>query len=217
MGRHKGTSYKLRAEKCLRCERSFEEVHYHSKDMCRNCYNYNWITTNRALNKEPKIDHCLSCLLKWGDLNKKGKEVSLASKGMCRPCYQSYYNKTKSLNCKRCGKEMGKKVKGVCSLCRIELETIKSPGRRGLPIPNKAIIDRETKEILRKLMNRYKFGLNTLVDPFIVTDIYLDVFSVEEARGKTASKNDFNLDQFDQENQVIAMLKLLKIAYDKSI
>ena len=75
--------------------------------------------------------------------------------------------------------------------------------------------EEQTKEVLRKLMNRYKFGLNTLVDPFIVTDIYLDVFSVEEARGKTASKNDFNLDQFDQENQVIAMLKLLKIAYDK--
>jgi hypothetical protein len=58
--------------------------------------------------------------------------------------------------------------------------------------------------------------MNTLVDPFVVTDLYLTVFSSEVTKGQTASKTEFNLDQFDEESQVIAMLKLLKKAYDKS-
>jgi hypothetical protein len=42
------------------------------------------------------------------------------------------------------------------------------------------------------------------------------VFSSEATKGQTASKTEFNLDQFEQEDQVIAMLKLLKMAYDKA-
>ena len=211
--------YRVKADKCVKCDRSFEVVYYHSSDMCRNCYNINWSKKRREskVPKEQAKDHCESCLAKWGSLNKKGKEVYLASKGMCRPCYQKYYNRTRSSCCKRCNRDMSKKIKGVCSLCKIELETIKAPGRRNLPTFSKVSMDRETREVLRRVLNRYKFGLNTLVDPFIVTNLYLEVFSDDNIKGRTASKTEFNLDQFDQENQVIAMLKLLKIAYDKSL
>lgn len=209
--------YKIRKSHCVRCERSFEDVNYHSRDMCCNCYNNEWIKANRLPKRQAPKDHCVSCLAKWGSKNKKGKEIKPGPKGMCRPCYQTYYNKTSSSCCKRCNRDMGKKSKSVCSLCKIELEAIKAPGKRNLPTFEKVKITKETRESLRRVMNRYKHGLNTLVDPFIVTDIYLEVFSDENIKGRTASKTDFNLDQFDQENQVIAMLKLLKIAYDKSL
>ncbi len=111
---------------------------------------------------------------------------------------------------------MGKKSKGHCPLCKIELDSMRSPGKRALPKIEKITIDKEVKESMRKLFNRYKFGTNTLVDPFVLTNIYLEVFSNENIKGETASKTEFNLEQFDEANQVIAMLKLLKMAYDKA-
>ena len=106
---------------------------------------------------------------------------------------------------------MGKKIKGICSLCKIEIESYKPPSQRSIRIPKKININRETKEDLRKLMNRYKFGLNTPIDPFILTNIYLDIVWSSE----NENKNQFYFDQFDQENQIIAMLKILKIVYDE--
>jgi hypothetical protein len=198
-------------EKCSLCAEPFtDELRLHSKGMCRKCY-----YKSRRPSKE-KLDHCIKCLSKWGSKSEKGKEVKPGSKSMCKMCYQRFYSKTVSSACKRCHKDMGKKVKGMCSLCKIELDNMRSPSRRSLPKIDKIKIDIETKEIMRRLFNRYKFGLNTLVDPFIVTNLYLEVFSDEVTKGQTASKTEFNLDQFEQEDQVIAMLKLLKMAYEKA-
>jgi hypothetical protein len=209
---------KEKEERCVTCNRSFLEVNYHSKNKCRNCYNAEYMRNKKVpVEKIEKLDHCIKCLSKWGaPAEKKGKIVKQGSKGMCKMCYQRSYNRSISSCCKRCGKEMGKKIKAVCSICKIELESMKSPGRRTLPKVDRINIDKETKETMRRLLNRYKFGLNTLVDPFIVTNLYLDVFSDDNIKGRTASKTEFNLDQFDQENQVIAMLKLLKMVYDKA-
>ena len=206
---------KEREDKCTACQRLFTVVDYHSKNMCRSCYNVEWSRRRAELTKKQKLDHCVKCMCKWGSTNEKGKTINPGSHGMCKMCYQRLYNKNISSDCKRCGKNMGKKTKGHCSMCKIELEEMKSPGRRTLPDVNKIKIDRVTKETMRRLFNRYKYGLNTLVDPFVVTDIYLTVFSSEATKGQTASKTEFNLDQFDEESQVIAMLKLLKKAYDK--
>lgn len=197
-------------EKCESCDEPFGELKLHAKGMCRKCY----YRSRRPVAE--KFDYCIKCLCKWGSKSEKGKLVKAGPKNMCRMCYQRSYNKSISSSCKRCGKDMGKKVKGMCSLCKIELDDMRSPGKRTLPKFEKITIDKETKEMMRKLFNRYKFGLNTLVDPFIVTNLYLEVFSDEVTKGQTASKTQFNLDQFDQENQVIAMLKLLKTAYDKA-
>ena len=211
-------SYKVdKPENCLRCERSFEEVTYHSSGKCRNCYNILWIQNRDSMTKKPKLDHCVQCKCLFGSISQRGKKVLPGSKSMCKTCYNRYYLSNTSTTCRRCDKEMNKKIKGVCSLCRIELDNLKAPSRRTLPQVSKIKIDKDTKEMLRKTFNRYKFGTNTLADPFVVTDLYLTVFSSEATKGQTASKNEFNLDQFDQENQVIAMLKLLKMAYDKAI
>lgn len=199
----------VKLESCQGCNKSFNEIKYHAKNMCCNCY----YASRRVEKKE--LDYCITCLSKWGSISQKNKTVKKGPKGMCKMCYQKHYAKLATTNCNRCGADMGKKAKGVCSLCRIELESIKAPSRRALPDINKISIDRETKEVLRKVLNRYKCGLNTLVDPFIVTNLYLEVFSDDVTKGQTASKTEFNLDQFDQENQVIAMLKLLKRVYDK--
>ena len=198
------------SDSCLGCKTSFSEIKKHAKGFCNRCY-----YASRKVEKE-KPDHCSNCLSKWGSISEKNKVVKKGPKGMCKSCYQRYYTRTSTTECNRCGQDMGKKVRGVCSLCKLELEAMKSPGRRNLPDVNKVKIDKETKESMRKVFNRYKFGTNTLVDPFIVSDLYLTVFNSESTKGQTASKTEFNLDQFDQENQVIAMLKLLKKAYDKA-
>lgn len=198
----------LKLDNCQGCNTSFSEIKYHAKNMCCNCY----YQSRRVEKKE--LDHCSKCLCKWGSQSQKNKVVKKGPKGMCRICYQRHYAKMSTTVCRRCGSDMGRKSKSVCSLCKIELESIKAPSKRTLPNVDKVTIDRETREKMRKVFNRYKWGLNTLVDPFIVTDLYLTVFSSEVTKGQTASKADFNLDQFDQENQVIAMLKLLKKAYD---
>jgi hypothetical protein len=183
--------------------------------MCRNCYNATWLKERDTMTKQPKKDHCIKCLCLFGSITAKGKKLLPGSKDMCKPCYQQFYVKTISTICKRCSRDMGKKTKGYCSMCKVELEEMKSPARRVLPDVNKMKIDKETKEMMRRIFNRYKFGTNTLVDPFIVTDLYLTVFSSESTKGQTASKTEFNLDQFDEQSQVMAMLKLLKKAYDK--
>jgi len=197
-------------EKCELCDEAFGEVKLHAKGMCRKCY-----FRSRRPVKE-KFDYCIKCLSKWGSQSEKGKVVKPGPKQMCKMCYQRFYSTTISSSCKRCGKDMGKKVKGMCSLCKIELDNMRAPSRRSLPHIDRITIDIETKEIMRRLFNRYKFGLNTLVDPFIVTNLYLEVFSNQVTKGQTASKTEFNLDQFEQEDQVIAMLKLLKMAYEKA-
>lgn len=197
-------------ESCLTCKTSFLEVKRHAKGFCSRCY-----YASRRTKKE-KLDYCTNCLAKWGSKSEKNKIVKEGPKGMCKMCYQRHYVKTSTTDCKRCGKDMGKRVKGFCSLCKLELESMKSPSRRNLPDVNKIKIDKETKEMMRRVFNRYKWGTNTLVDPFIVTDLYLTVFSSEVTKGQTASKTEFNLDQFEQGEQVIAMLKLLKLAYDKA-
>jgi hypothetical protein len=202
-------------ENCVACKKPFVEVNYHAKMMCRNCYNAGYARIKKSKEKPVKLDHCIKCLSKWGSISEKNKVVKPGPKSMCKMCYQRSYNKSISSSCKRCGKDMGKKTKAVCPICKIELDNMKSPGKRTLPKIDRIAIDKETKEMMRRLFNRYKFGLNTLVDPFIVTNLYLEVFSDENIKGRTASKTDFNLDQFDQENQVIAMLKLLKMAYEK--
>lgn len=201
---------------CVKCKRSFNEVNYHSRFMCRNCYNAEWVKNRDSMTKKPKKESCSECLCLFGSIGKRGKPLLPGSKGLCKPCYNKYYAKTTSTNCKRCGRDMGKKAKNHCSLCKVELDEMKSPSKRALPQVSKIGIDKETKESMRKIFNRYKWGVNTLVDPFIVTDLYLTVFSTEATKGQTASKTEFNLDQFDEESQVIAMLKLLKMAYDKA-
>lgn len=215
-----------RKENCVRCLRSFRLVNYHSKNKCRSCYNKIWIDTKRGLiagktasktyiNEgglvKPVEDNCRGCKLLWNSVNDKGKKVVLQASGMCRQCYNINYKLTSSFRCKRCGNDMGKKIKGICSLCKIEIESYKPPSQRSISIPKKVNMNRETKEDLRKLMNRYKFGLNTPIDPFILTNIYLDVVSSSE----NENKNQFYFDQFDQENQIIGMLKILKIVYDE--
>jgi hypothetical protein len=200
----------LDTDTCLGCKTSFSEVKKHAKGFCCKCY-----YASRKVEKQ-KPDHCLNCLCKWGSQSEKNKIVKQGPRGMCKACYQRDYNKSITASCKRCNREVGKKIKGLCPLCKIELESMKSPSKRKLPKIDKISIDRETKEVMRRLFNRYKYGLNTLVDPFVVSNLYLEVFSDENIKGRTASKTEFNLDQFDQENQVIAMLKLLKSAYDKA-
>jgi hypothetical protein len=201
---------------CIRCKRSFNEVNYHSKLMCRNCYNAEWLKNRDLMIDKTKSKNCSQCLCLFGSINKKGKPLLPGPKGLCKTCYGRYYKKTASLNCKRCGRDMGKKIKGYCSICKVELDDIKPAGRKLLPQTDKIKIDIDTKEKMRKIFNRYKFGLNTLVDPFILVDLYLTVFSTEATKGQTASKTEFNLDQFDEQEQVIAMLKLLKRVYDKA-
>lgn len=204
------SNFRARTENCLKCDTSFQETRYHALNLCRRCYN-----TERKTPKEPKKDYCSKCMCLFGSISSKKKELKEGPMGLCKPCYAKHYAATSSTDCKRCGKDMGKKVKGVCPLCRIDLEQMKSPSKRNLPSIGKINIDRETKEMMRRVFNRYKFGTNTLIDPFVVTNLYLTVFSSESTKGMTASKTEFNLDQFDQASQVLAMLKLLKSAYDK--
>ena len=197
----------VHSEFCVRCQKTFnEETKRHAKNMCQYCYTYTWAKAKMDIkDKTPKSAHCKTCDISFADgLHKNGKPAVRASKGLCKKCY----HKLATRFCEKCGANKGKKGHGVCSLCRIE----SGKWKRKTVVPTK--ISKENLESIRRVMMRYKNGINNLVDPFIVADLYLTIFT----NGESGYKNPvgMDIDGFDEQAQVIAMLKLLKMTYEKN-
>ena len=198
---------KVHSTFCVRCDKVFDkDVPRHAKNMCQYCYTYTWTKAKMDIqDKTPKSTHCKTCNISFTDgLHKNGKPAVRASKGLCKKCY----NKVATRFCEKCGANKGKRGHGFCSLCRIQ----SGKWKRKTVLPTK--VNKTNMDLIRSVLMRYKMGANTMVDPFIVADLYLTIFTGGESGYKNPVGMD--IDTFDESAQVIAMLKLLKMTYDKN-
>lgn len=190
-----------KASECVGCKVSFELIKYHSRNMCSKCYHKDIYSGLYKVKKEAN-DACKVCNLKYGDINKKGKEIQRGAQGYCRRCYANAYNKHKQNGgnfCKRCNEPVSLS-KEHCNTCRWELSGKKDYKRK----PNNQIkVDYETYELMRRLFYRFKEGKQTPVDHLRVADLYIQLFLVDAA-----------MDGYNEIAQVVLMLKRLKMVWD---
>ena len=193
---------------CISCNGVFNNVlKYHSKNRCNPCYqrDYNLNKDMGGMTGGPiKLveKNCKICKVQYGTINDKGRAVMKGSYGLCKSCYTKGRKVKKE--CTKCGNIMlvGSNS-GLCALCK-ELEREEKGGiawkRRVKPIP---IVDNETYESIRKVLVKFKYSTNNLVDNFIVIDIYMSV-----------NDDSILLDTLNEETQLVEMLKNLKKVFD---
>ena len=173
-----------------------------SKGLCRNCYQ-KWYYKNGIKGagvdrktRTPISDNCLTCNLDFGSIKDNGKRVVRQSNSQCKTCYHQKYKLLLKDTCDGCGAKFSKvSSKKFCSYC--VKEDNKGEGKSGISMTKKQ------RELIRRLLVRYKLSMNTLIDDFRLTDIYLQVYHP-----------DFDLDTYDEKSQVIIMLKTIKKLYD---
>ena len=192
----------VKSKSCEGCGYVFDDIKkYHSKNRCNPCYQKDYVKKSLPTKKD-KETNCSECNGKYGTLNDKGKAIVRGPKGLCKKCYGR--NKKPKKECIECGNMMlaGSNT-GLCAVCK-ERKRAEKGGRRWVkkvkPLP---VLDIETYEAVRRLLVRYKYGTNTLVDNFRVADIYMDI-----------NENSILLDTLTEEVQVVEMLKNLKVVFD---
>jgi hypothetical protein len=188
---------------CIDCEYVFDEIKkYHSRDRCNPCYQKLYIKGKLGIIRKEIETNCSLCGNEYGGLNSKGRAVMKGSHGLCKTCYCRSRKPKKE--CINCGNMMisGSNT-GLCIVCK-ELkrsETAKRGWKRKVkPLP---YVDPETYETIRRVLVRFKFGNNNLVDNFRVVDAYVDL-----------CENPVFLDTLTEEAQVVEMLRYLKKVYD---
>jgi hypothetical protein len=188
--------YETVHKNCSGCKRDFnKDVKHAARGYCNRCY-------LRQYNKDKGVDfgvvkksrlkqeHCSCCQLKFGSLNSKNKEVILRSSNLCRQCWYKNYRKNLITKCTSCNAEYDKASSSIhCSNCR------QYKRKRYNTQPN-VLPTYDEREKIRLLLNRFKHGTQTLVDPFILIDLYMTFY------------ND------DSNTALVTMLRRLKITYD---
>ncbi len=203
-----------KTDTCITCNLSFDRIKRHAKNMCQPCYS----RAKKGIINPRKKDlppHCSECKLEYGALNEKGKEVKKGSMGMCKLCYSRAYSlRNEPKPCRNCGRTMRNGLKNICQLCDDELKdkfykenphVRKSESFRNKQIAEKVILTDEQFELIRRLFVKFKLGSQNSADFFRVVDIYLDLFNC-----------DAFLDSYCEQEQVIIMLKRLKVIWDKN-
>jgi hypothetical protein len=176
---------------------------YHSRGRCNPCYQklYN---KGKLPVKATKVleTNCSRCLSEYGSITDAGKVISRGPKSLCKSCYSK--EKKPKKECSKCGNMMlaGSNT-GLCIICREDNKNTDGKRRYNRKVKEIPFLDNETYEGIRRILVRFKFGTNNLVDNFRVADLYLDVN--EEAT---------LLDTLTEEAQVIEMLKNLKKVYE---
>lgn len=189
---------------CLDCLYVFDDFKkYHSRDRCNPCYQKLYIKDKLGDKKKKEVSTtCSICNAEYGSLNEKGRAVIRGPKDKCKKCYSRAKKPKKE--CENCGNTMlaGSNT-GLCVVCR-ELKRSESGKRKYnkkvKPLP---ILDIETYEAVRRLLVRFKYGNNGIVDNFRVVDIYMDLYD-----------NPVFLDTLTEEAQIVEMLRYLKKVYD---
>jgi hypothetical protein len=186
---------------CIDCLYIFDSLKkYHSRDRCNPCYQKLYMR-GKMPTKEIQT-HCKVCAAEYDSINAKGKPVTRGAKGLCKSCYTKSIKPKKQ--CEQCDNQMlsGSKT-GLCIVCRQlkrQIEGKRSWKKKVKPLP---CIDVEIYESIRRLLVRFKFGNNSIVDNFRVIDAYVDV-----------CENPVFLDTLAEEAQVVEMLRYLKKVYD---
>ena len=155
---------------------------------------------------------CLICLYQFGSINEKGKLVKKASINRCKHCYQIEYKARLSNICKSCGGELIKpSAQALCKLCKkIRVEEYKLRTNKSNKTRGKAEKQTEgvpmtkwQREEIRRLLVRYKWGMQTPADHYRLISVYLEIYNVDE-----------ELSSFTEESQIIIVLKTLKKLFD---
>lgn len=198
-----------KSEFCIDCLYVFDKhKKYHAQSRCNACYQKYYISKNmekiygvlgRPKQKNP---NCIKCNANFDTLNSKGKPILRGSKGMCKKCYAQSFKPSKI--CKECGNEMmtGSNT-GLCAICKLNNSTKKTKRKKEKQIP---IIEKEQFELIRRLLVRYKLGMNNIVDNFRVIDVYMEV-----------NDNPILLDTLSESAQLVEMLRNLKAIFDHNL
>jgi hypothetical protein len=186
---------------CVKCEQVFnKDLPYTAKHMCNPCYQSNYVKKKMGRPKS-KLTHCKTCELEFGTLNPKGKAVKKGARGYCKSCFHK--ENRPSTICSDCNEEIKATTTKLCQLCKIKRGIIKG-SRAYIQKPTKPVyVEYEEFELIRRLLVRYKLGMNNMVDDFRVVDVYL---TIKEAPAF--------LDTLNERYQVTEMLKTLKETFD---
>jgi hypothetical protein len=155
---------------------------------------------------------CRICFRKVGSISHKGKEVILIGNGLCKQCYDKDYKSRLSNTCKTCGGELIKpSARPVCRLCKkVKMEEYRL--RTNKANKNKKKADMQTegvpmtiaqREEIRRLLVRYKVGMQTGADHYRLISVYLEIYNADE-----------ELSSFTEDSQIIIVLKTLKKLFD---
>ena len=188
---------------CLDCKEVFDNnITYHAKNFCAKCY-YRYTRRNKVKVDKPII--CGTCNLKYGSVGPKGKVIKKGPKGNCRSCFHKI-NKAVSI-CDDCGETMLKKtITRICPVCKIKKNIDAGNRKYKHHIIKPVIIENEEFELIRRLLVRYKLGMNNMADDFRVADVYLTIKDAPEY-----------LDTLNERQQVVEMLRHLKVTFDYNL
>lgn len=195
-----------KSKSCVDCGYVFDEFKkFHSKDRCNACYQKSYNRNKFQLSpKREKETHCKECKSEYDTLNHKGKPILRGSKGLCRSCYHKLHKPEKV--CNSCGNIMKTgSITGLCAVCKriksSELPRSKYKKKQTIPV-----IQKEQFELIRRLLVRYKLGMNNMADAFRVIDVYMDV-----------NDNPILLDTLTESAQLVEMLRNLKSVFDYNL
>ena len=198
-------------DNCKVCNLDFtkDKTFYVAAGMCKKCYS-SFRYTERFRVRVPDTGFCKRCNAAWGSLNSKGKEVKKSSNNLCRNCYHKVYRQTDKL-CVKCNEPIvNKTAKDICSRCFIPVAQKRSKNPKDKLVKilknNQYQPTKEDYERLRKLLNRFKCGLNTQVDPFIAIDFFISFITGEGGLSK--------YEGMEADSQIVYMLKDLKEVYE---
>jgi len=197
---------------CEKCSLDFTQEEnsdkYIAKGMCKNCY---WKTHYEENYKVKKVDlgFCSSCNVKWGDINKKGHVVKKVGT-LCQNCYSIIYRKKDKICVVCLTPILNKTTRDVCKRCFVPVGDKRK--KEKVTRISKVIKNNDYKptsedyETLKRLLVRYKLGICSPVDPYIVLDFYITLVIGE---GKLSP-----YEAMESEDQITYMLKDLKEVYD---
>lgn len=193
-----------KSEHCIECLYVFDDLKkYHSRDRCNPCYQKLYLRNTLGEKKQKHCTtNCVNCNAEFGSINDKGRPVVRGPKNNCKSCYVR--SKKPKKECDQCGNMMlaGSNT-GLCVVCRQikrETEGVRAWKRKVKPLPTLEI---EQYENIRRLLVRFKYQNNGILDNFKVVDAYMDL-----------CENPIFLDTLTEEAQVIEMLRYLKKVYD---
>lgn len=184
-----------------------------ARGMCVNCYNIN-LRSNGTIRDRKRLDNCSVCKRTIGSPDESGKILDRGNSKMCRYCYQKDYKARLSDTCSKCNIKLSRKTaKGLCKFCikeemdkELELRRgrsktyIKNKNKKEMPsIP----LTWHQREEIRRLLTIYKRGYQTLVEPFRLVSLYVELYSDKE------------LDSYTEESQVIICLRTFKKLFDE--
>jgi len=181
--------------------------------MCTNCYNTD-LRNNGSIRDIKRASNCTVCQRTIGSIDKEGKIVDRGNSKMCRYCYQKDFRDRLSNVCGKCNITLAKKTsRGLCKFCikeEMEKELELRKGKSKTYIKNKKKKEMpqipltwHQREEMRRLLVVYKRGYQTLVEPFRLVSLYVELYS------------DVELDSYTEESQVIICLRTFKKLFDE--